>query len=197
MSCHPKHCTKNIPFCLARRIKAIVSEPHNVNERLDQLKQRLKSKGYPDSLITAGIDKALQTSRDDIIFGNRSQSNNEDNNINKPVFFVSTHNPRVKNMYNDINGIVGNLNRSLNESRKIDVMSSFRKSPSLKNQLMFRILEKPQVRKCGKNCIFCDFIQTGNSITLKNGQVVSTNSNLECSSRNVIYIANCLSLIHI
>ena len=70
-------------------------------------------------------------------------------------------------------------------------MSFFRKSPSLKNQLMFRKLEKPQVRKCGKNCIFCDFIQTGNSITLKNGQVVSTNSNLECSSRNVIYIANC------
>ena len=56
---------------------------------------------------------------------------------------------------------------------------------------MFRSLVKKSVRKCGKNCVFCDYIHEGNSLKLKNGKIVTTNGNFECSSRNVIYIAIC------
>ena len=75
--------------------------------------------------------------------------------------------------------------------KSIKVKPSFRKSPSLKDQLMFQRLTEAQVQKCGKDCTFCQFIKTGSSIRLKNGMQVFTNGNFECSSRNVIYIATC------
>ena len=34
-SCHPKHCLKNIPFCLARRICTIVENTSVMNAKLE------------------------------------------------------------------------------------------------------------------------------------------------------------------
>ena len=194
-SCHPRHCVRNIPYSLARRIVVIISEQHNVIKQLKLLKRRLLNKGYPEKLIEESINRAKTVSRDEILFNNSNRNNGNQNPLNEegisPVYYVSTHNPRSKNLFSDIRGITENLNQALPTGKAVKVRPSFRKSASLKDQLMFRKLDQPTVRKCGKDCTFCTYIQTGSSIRLKNGKTVRTNSNFDCGSRNLVYIATC------
>ena len=97
----------------------------------------------------------------------------------------------VKQISNHVQGAVNLLNATRNGATPIVVRASRRKSPSLKDQLMYRPLSFPKVRKCGKNCELCNFLHEGDHIQLKTGLVVRTNGNFECSSRNVVYIAIC------
>ena len=44
---HPRSCLRNIPFCLARRICAIVEEEETKLKRLSELKTSLRKQKYP------------------------------------------------------------------------------------------------------------------------------------------------------
>ena len=57
-SAHPKHTKTNLPFSLARRTCAIVSEKHVLNQRLSELEQTLRKRNYPINIIKNGIEKA-------------------------------------------------------------------------------------------------------------------------------------------
>jgi len=191
-SSHPRHCARNIPYCLARRIVAFVSESSNVNKRMSEHAVRLTKKGYPRGIIDDSIRRARLLSRHALLNSSRQNNSESENNTSPgPVYFVSTYNPRAKNLSPQITSIVDNLNLSLPAGKSVAVKPSYRKSPSLKNQLMFRPLTLAKVQKCGKDCTFCSYIKTGSSIKLKNGLQVRTNGNFECSSRNLIYIATC------
>ena len=90
-----------------------------------------------------------------------------------------------------VKSAIAGFNASRPGKPNFSVQSSFRKSPNLKMQLMFRSTVIRSVSKCGKNCMFCNYIFEGSKMTLKNGKTISTNGDFECSSRNVIYIAIC------
>lgn len=187
-SSHPRHTARNIPYSLARRIKGIVSEEGTITRRMNEMKARLEAKGYPIPIINDGISKAMALSREQIIAGNSRPS--EPITV-KPIYFVTTHNTTVEQSTSDIRAAINGFNASRPDHTPLTVKPSFRKSPSIKDQLMYRPLHKPRVRKCGNNCIFCQYIHEGESMILKNGKSVTTNGNFECSSRNVIYIAVC------
>ena len=59
-SCHPRHIKNNIPYCLARRIKTIVSENNKLEKRMEELKQDLIKRKFPILLIQDGINKAME-----------------------------------------------------------------------------------------------------------------------------------------
>ena len=44
---HPKHCLKNIPFVMARRICTIVENNSLKKKHLTELKDNLRTYGYP------------------------------------------------------------------------------------------------------------------------------------------------------
>ncbi|XP_071149216.1 uncharacterized protein [Mytilus edulis] len=50
-SCHPKHCSRSIPYSQAIRLKRICSSESKLNHRLGQLRQQLKSRGYKNKSI--------------------------------------------------------------------------------------------------------------------------------------------------
>ena len=195
-SSHPRHCCRNIPYSLARRIKGIVSVDSQLQIRMTEMKQRLVNKGYPRILIDNSIERALAIPRKDII-NPPPKTTQPLNGTEKNVFFVSTFNDTTNNPGSAIRSLVSVFNSnwstdSSNSPPKLKVTPSYRKSPSLKDILMFkRDNREREVKKCGKNCIFCDYIQEGTSITLKNGIVVTPNDDFECTSRNVLYIAIC------
>ena len=57
---HPKHCLKNIPFSLARRI-FMISEKDSLKEiKLKELETLLLEQHYPERIIKAGTNKALK-----------------------------------------------------------------------------------------------------------------------------------------
>ena len=57
---HPKHCLKNIPFVMARRICTIVENNCLKNKHLRELKENFRTYGYPEKVVEIGIQKALK-----------------------------------------------------------------------------------------------------------------------------------------
>ena len=131
----------------------------------------------------------MSLERQVIINGNSSST--DENEATRPIYFVSTHNTTIEPNITGIKSTVSGLNAARPEEPPITIKQSFRKSSSLKDQLMYRPLCKRRVRKCGKNCTFCEYIHEGESLRLKNGMIVTCNGNFECTSRNIIYIATC------
>ena len=62
-SCHPIGCTKNIPFSLGLRIVRICTNPKTRDLRLNELKQLLLEREYPNRLIDSALDKARKVPR--------------------------------------------------------------------------------------------------------------------------------------
>ena len=62
-SCHPPHCSDNIPFSLALRIIRICTDTGERVKRLEELRDMLLSGGYKRKLINNNIEKALLVSR--------------------------------------------------------------------------------------------------------------------------------------
>ena len=58
---NPKHCLKNIPFCLARRI-CMITEKDSLKEiKLKKQETLLLEQHYPEMIIKTGINKTLKT----------------------------------------------------------------------------------------------------------------------------------------
>ena len=63
---HPKHCLKNIPFSLARRI-CMIAEKDSLKEiKLKELETLLLEQHYPERIIKAGINKALKIPQNEL-----------------------------------------------------------------------------------------------------------------------------------
>ena len=57
---------------------------------------------------------------------------------------------------------------------------------------MFRKSTDGKVSKCNDGCILCrEYLHVGQELTLKDGSIVKPNSNFDCMSRNLLYLAEC------
>ena len=188
-SSHPRHTLRNIPFSLARLVRGIVSDPVLLQIRMDEMKGRLKAKKYPSRLIDEGIRVALGMSREEIL----NPTQRPEDQAKTDIFFVSTYNPTIDQPMNEIRPIVDAYNASQTEDKKkIKVRSSNRKSPSLKDILMYRRSKTKGVFKCKDRCILCNkYLHTGPSLTLKDGTILTANERFDCMSRNLLYAGIC------
>ena len=66
-SCHPPHCTENIPYSLALRIIRICTDKDERDFRLKELMDMLLSRNYPKKLVQNNIDKALSVPRSEAL----------------------------------------------------------------------------------------------------------------------------------
>ncbi|XP_063417483.1 uncharacterized protein LOC134700015 [Mytilus trossulus] len=66
-SCHPKHCSRGIPFSQALRIKRICSTENTKNSRLGQLRKHLVVQGYNNNIIDSAFERANRTSRQELL----------------------------------------------------------------------------------------------------------------------------------
>ena len=83
---HPRSCLRNIPFCLARRIYAIVEEEETKLKRLSELKTSLRKQKYPIALIENSIKRALQVPLNTL-------RKAKEKGREEIIPFVFTHNP--------------------------------------------------------------------------------------------------------
>ena len=106
-SCHPKHCTKSIPYSQALRIKRICSNEQTTKKRLGELKCHLKKRGYNNASINHCFNKASGIDRKDLIQYKEKNANNRVplslhtilRSVIYPASFVSTGQP-YKNTQN-------------------------------------------------------------------------------------------------
>ena len=91
----PSHAHReNIPYNLTRRICPIVDEKDTTDKRLLNLKEKIQQQKYPNTLIDHGIQKAKIIPRPEL-----RKAKSKDNNENKILSFVTTHNPNNPNLF--------------------------------------------------------------------------------------------------
>ncbi|XP_063416353.1 uncharacterized protein LOC134697996 [Mytilus trossulus] len=90
-SCHPKHCTKSIPYSQLLGVKRICSSEEAVTKRLRELRGFLTKRGYEKLDIDKGFAHANNNSRNDLLQYKRKRRN-------KIVPFVLTYNPTFNNL---------------------------------------------------------------------------------------------------
>ena len=88
-SCHPIDCFKSIPFSLAMRIVRICSETQARDNRLQELKEMLLSRGYTPGILDAAIAKARAIPRQKALKRVTRHTGNQ-----RPKFVVS-YGPRL------------------------------------------------------------------------------------------------------
>ena len=94
-SCHPKHTKINVPYCLPRQIRSIVSDEER-KKRLLELEEFLERENYPRNVILKGIDKATSLSVAEL------RSPKEKIEYEKALPLVITHNPNNPQVINKI-----------------------------------------------------------------------------------------------
>ena len=180
-SCHPRHVKTNIPYTLARRIRLLTEDNTTREKRYKELSSRLSTKGYPQSIIDRGIQKAKAISNTEIISSEPKQK--------AGLTAVFTHNPNNKNVEHMIKNTIGILEnsstmKSVLNSKKLTVarrqpknLKRFLTSASFNSGVSYA-----QVKKCSKNCETCKLITEGPSLKISN-QNFKVRHNMNCESK--------------
>ena len=66
-SCHPKHCSRNVPYSLPLRIRRICSNPDTFESRATELSDQLRRRSYNKQSISTATSKARSQRRDDLL----------------------------------------------------------------------------------------------------------------------------------
>ena len=190
-SCHPKHTKTNIPFSLARRLCTIVSDKKVLSNRLIELAMILIERQYPLQIVKTGIIKAMQIPRSALL--NVKQSIDD-----KVTPFVSTHNPKHKELFGILKSNMVILNNDITMKKIRDetkFIKSKRQLPNLKRLLTKSQFSEtdviPCVKKCNEpRCGLCSFIIEGNSLKLGD-KSFHVKESMDCTVQNVLYVLVC------
>ena len=196
-SCHPPHCTKNIPFSLCLRIVRICSKPEDREKQFSNLKTLMESRGYSEMTINRGIDRARRIPRKIAL---RRVIRKE---TDRRAVFALTYDPRLPDMQN----IQAKHWRSmvsqdpyLSEVFKQPPLTAYRRQRNVKDHLIRAKLPKdpkpyPQrkqrgMKKCGKSCTACPYVREVKSLRINNNEW-KINQSLDCEISNCVYLIEC------
>ncbi|XP_063415986.1 uncharacterized protein LOC134697633 [Mytilus trossulus] len=163
-SCHPKHCSRSIPYSQAIRLKRICSSESKLNYRLGQLKTQLKSRGYKTKNITDAFDKAKEKDRASLM-----EYKNKATRADRIPFVVTFH-PDLTNISSSIRKhwrLIEN-DSSLKEIFPSPPLIAYRRPKNLKDILVTSKVKKQETSKfgcykqCGRrNCKCCKAANIG------------------------------------
>lgn len=190
-SCHPKHTLKNIPLNLAQRICMIIEKDDIKEQKLEQLLETLTDLGYPTEVVRNGISRAKKIPQTEL----RKTKEKKDENI---LSFVSTNNPSNPNIFNTIRTSIDQVRGSLRLKKVLEntKLIHSKKQPSNLGRLLCKSKyvnkDKLGVRKCGKNCVCCNYLMEIKEYKFLNlNSTFVINSNFNCNSSNLIYAIIC------
>ena len=104
-SSHHRHCLKNIPFSLARRI-CMITEKDSLKEiKSKELETLLLEQHYPERIIKTGINRALKILQSELRNVKKQQKK-------KILPFISTFNPNNPKAFAIIKQTLENLKTS-------------------------------------------------------------------------------------
>jgi hypothetical protein len=197
-SCHPRHCSRNIPYSLALRLRRICSDEDTFNEQAKNLTQQLKNRGYKGNLISDQISKAASVHREDSLqYKTKSKSNR--------IPLVVTYHPRLPYLDGIIRkhwSIINSHPRLHKAFPELPIIS-YRRPPNLKDSLVrakvnskHKLPSTPEssgCRPCQKpRCKNCAYIQTTNIFKNKSQTTCfDIRQESTCATNNVVYLIEC------
>ena len=199
-STHPPHCTKNIPYSLAYRLRRICSEEEDFEERLTELRNMLQVRKYRRKTIDEAFDRARKISRQEALKKVQRQNSSQGK-----VTFVIPFDPRLP----QISKIIQNQFALMKQDplcAKIfekGVQVAYRRHNNIRDILCRATLatiknrtsnrEQRGWKKCPRNpCLTCDYSKNMSQFTVTaTGEKITIRQNITCTDKNVIYCIQC------
>ena len=174
-SLHAGHVKRSIPYILAYRIHRLVSNVIRKEQRLIELKRFLENLSYPKNLINDAITKTYvpkpKVTKD------------------KLIPFVIPSDITTLNITNSLflPNIFALMDKNFTDYKLIKCR---KQPPNLLQHLRFNHFYT--VNKCNRpKCKTCDvLIEVKSQISIEN-HLIKINSNMNCNTKNVIYILFC------
>ena len=193
---HPRHTRKNIPFSLARRVRALTDDDEISLQKLDDLSTKLKDSGYPSGLVHCAMDAAMSMSVSEL------RDNKRDKDDDDLMVFVHTYDPGYASLMSRIRDITSRLvnskscrdifgNTKFIESchQPLSLLGHFQHSKFDETRPTFNA----GVSKCGHpKCETCKEIIVGRSVHFaRAGVSFVIKTEMDCTVKNVVYALFC------
>ncbi|XP_072050367.1 uncharacterized protein [Amphiura filiformis] len=196
-SCHPRHCTRNIPYSLALRLRRICSDESAFQHQPETLKQQLINRGYQEDNISNQITKAASTTRENSLkYKIKSKS--------KRVPLVVTYHPRLPHLSEIIRKQwhMIETNPRLHKALPEVPLISYKRPPNLRKHFVKAKVHTnsnidPKTdngcKPCQKpRCKNCAYMQVTSTFSNKNrSKCYTVRQEVTCSTNNVVYLIEC------
>jgi hypothetical protein len=195
-SCHPKHCSRNIPYSQALRIRRICTNTDTFNKRADELSAHLQSRGYRTDSVSEAIMKARAHKRDDLL-----KPNTKDTNTNKRLPFVVTYHPNLPNIRATIDKHWSIIDKSDKLTRMFPEkpLVAYRRPKNLRD-ILVRAKIRPSTETCSEGlsapcgtsrCQTCAHMTPTNTFYSSNKARSYIKGISNCKTSNAIYLMTC------
>ena len=194
-SCHPKHCSKNIPYSQALRIRKICSNENTFNERTMELSKHLQTRGYRNEPVSLAISKARDIPREDLL-KYKFKTETKDR-----IPFVITYHPKLPNIRNTIDKQWHIIDKSKNLTKMFPEkpVIAYKRPKSLKDILVRSKLttnkENNVVGQSGpcntKWCLTCSLMKSTCTFSSSSGAKSTIKYSSNCRTSNAIYLITC------
>ena len=192
---HPQPCKEGIVYGQALRILERCSEGEWAETHLENLREKLIERNYPDSLIQEKFVKAKQRSRHELIHQHR-RGGKRDNKV-RLIFTHNGGNPPLHQWLRNAKKCLVKNERAKAIGQNIQIC--FSQPKNLQRLVTQKKPPKPQVEnpgcwKCSsKKCtVACPVLKEGTKFSSTNtGRTYTIRQSLDCNSSFIIYLATC------
>ena len=198
-SCHPPHCSANIPYSLALRIVRICTDTSERDQRLIELKDMLVARNYKKSIINAAIEKALKVPRS-VAIKKVIRTPDPDK-----VVFVITYHPSLPSISKIVQKHYRTMIQSdplMKETFPSPPIIAYKRPPTIKDKLIHSKVPETRInrprrqlngmQKCRK-CVNCPYVKECKVVkSVATKEAVTINAPVSCQSSNVVYCISCL-----
>ncbi|XP_066447099.1 uncharacterized protein [Eleutherodactylus coqui] len=198
-SFHPRKTIESLPWSQLLRVRRIVSN-EKVNDRLEQMYSKFRTRGYPANVIGPLMEKARQFPRDQLL-----SPKHRDTEVSR-IPFVSTYSPASDQIMRIIRRHWLLLSKgcgNVPEFRSFPIMA-YRRGRNLKDRLVRSYLSDigpPKQRvlypvKTGNfpclSCTCCSNMSRGNTFNHpRTGKKFYIRQRYTCKSSYVVYLISC------
>ncbi|KAJ8036166.1 hypothetical protein HOLleu_20053 [Holothuria leucospilota] len=197
-SCHPPHCTKNIPYSQALRIKRVCSSETDFETRTNELSSHLQNRQYFRGSIENAVKKAKDTPRSETLtYKNRQPNSNR-------VPLVTEYHPGLPPFAKFIQKHLPILQSTarLKSIFPAPPVVAFSRPPNLRDILVrAKFQDKTSVEAnnenfgcspCPSNCKTCALIDSTKYFqSYQTARTFQIRQSINCLSKNVIYLIYC------
>ena len=198
-SCHPDTCKENIPFSLAMRINRICSEPETRDMRFSELKEMLLQRKYRSGMIDSAISRARSIPRLEALkYVVKTKT------TRRPVCVVSWD-PRLPSLpaiKKKHWRAMTTTDPYLKEVFPEPPLTAYKRQKNIRDYLIRAKIpplqaDRPRrdfsgMKKCGKQCLACPYIQEGKKVFSVNNKFSwSINKEVTCNTYNIVYLIQC------
>ena len=197
-SCHPKHCTKSLPYSQFLRIRRICSKTSDFEKHSKSMKDHFSKRGYPPKDLEIAYNKAKNQDR--MLLMNPANKPNSEPEKNR-IFAISTYHPTTRSFKDTIQQNWDFLSRhkTTRQIHESKITFGYRRPKNIREYLVRAKIptknRKPPkpTPKCSKtNCQYCTKLnKSGNIIDPFSKRSYNTIRNATCLSQNLIYCIKC------